>query len=33
MVQSGLNDFFILDPIFDDTIMNDFYKIIQADSR
>lgn len=31
MVQSGLNDFFNLDLILDDTIMNDFYKIIQEE--
>ena len=29
MVQSGLNDLFELEPIFDDEITNNFYKIIQ----
>ncbi len=29
MVQSGLNNFFDLEPIFDDEIINNFYKIIQ----
>lgn len=29
MVQSGLNDLFAIEPIFDDEITNNFYKIIQ----
>ncbi len=29
MVQSGLNDIFDLEPIFDDEITNNFYKIMQ----
>jgi len=31
MVSSGLSDLFNLEPIFDDSIMNNFYKIVQEE--